>query len=186
MFLNEGTRDNLYLYVQDQWDFAPGCQLTLGERFDYFSDFGHSANTRAALVIDISPSATLKMLYGTAFRAPAFVETRTENNPIDTGNPNLEPETIVTKEIGLDLRPAPAWQLAFNLFEYHWRDAIVFVPSDPPRRAQNIGHQQGWGGEMEFLYKPKSTFWLSGNYSLQHSSDQATYAQVPNVPRHQA
>ncbi|MDX1458609.1 MAG: TonB-dependent receptor, partial [Marinobacter sp.] len=73
-FLPEGQRTSHYAFVQDEWAFAPDWELTAGVRYDHYSDFGDTVNPRLALVWTTTPWLTTKLLYGEAFRAPAFFE----------------------------------------------------------------------------------------------------------------
>ena len=80
------------IYLQDKWDITDGISITLGIRHDHYSDFEGTTNPRIGIVWDFLDNATLKLLYGQAFRAPNFLELYTRNNPALLGNPNLEPE----------------------------------------------------------------------------------------------
>ncbi len=97
LFIAEENRTDLYGFVQDEWRFAPDWTLTAGVRVDRYSDFGTTVNPRLALVGNLSPSLTAKLLYGRAFRAPisfgiiiAFVENRdfSSLNRVVAGIPN--------------------------------------------------------------------------------------------------
>ncbi len=59
---------------QDEISVATDWTLTLGARPDRCSDFGGATNPRFALVSDASIDLTAKLLYGSACRAPASVE----------------------------------------------------------------------------------------------------------------
>ena len=89
----------LHLSLQDEWQLAPDWELTAGVRYDHYSDFGATLNPRAALVWQTSPRLTSKILYGRAFRAPAFDTLYAQNNPVGLGNDSLDPETIDTIEL---------------------------------------------------------------------------------------
>ena len=72
--------------------------LTAGLRFDrYFDNFGSTLNPRMGLIYSPSPTATLKALYGQAFRAPNPFERF--YNPEQVNQPELNPETIKTYEL---------------------------------------------------------------------------------------
>src|SRR5690606_32168414 len=76
VFLPEDDRENYYFYVQDIWSFLNDWELTIGVRYDDYTDFGSTVNPRLALVWSTSHNLTTKLLYGEAFRAPSFSETR--------------------------------------------------------------------------------------------------------------
>lgn len=187
VFLQEGMRENYYVFAQDVWAFYSDLEMTTGVRYDHFSDFGDTVNPRLSLVWSMSHSLTSKLLYGHAFRAPAFAETRVKNNPTGLGNPDLDPETIETIELAFNYKPVTALHYSLSLFRYQWKDIILFVPDSgaTTRTAQNAGSQTGYGLEFEFKWKPVREFSLFGNYSYQKSKDEITNKDSGNSPQQQ-
>lgn len=185
VFLRPGSREDYFLFLQDEWNFANDWELTTGLRYDYYSDFGSTINPRLALVWEARHDLTTKLLYGRAFRAPSWAETRNINNPVAYGNPNLDPETINTVELAFDYRPHDKLRLGLNLFNYWWSDIIRFVPdtNGSTNTARNTGEQNGYGLELEADWKLASTFRLIGNYSFQRSTDEATNRDAGYAPR---
>ncbi|NJD05189.1 MAG: TonB-dependent receptor, partial [Methylococcaceae bacterium] len=183
------TRDRkvTYFLVQDEWKFARDWQLTAGMRYDRYSDFGETVNPRAALVWETRYDLTTKLIYGSAFRAPAFIELYNINNPGANGNPHLKPETMDSLELAFDYRPSDKLQLGLNFFQYWWKDIINFVP-DPGGTtitAQNTGSQIGHGAELEAEWKVLDDLKLVGNYSYQKSIDQTSHRDAGYAPHHQ-
>ncbi|GIX30661.1 MAG: hypothetical protein KatS3mg124_1133 [Porticoccaceae bacterium] len=188
VFLAEGRRRNRYLYLQDVWDLAPDWQLTAGVRHDRYSDFGDTTNPRLALVWSVARELSAKLLYGRAFRAPSFGETRTFNNPANLGNPELDPERLESLELALDYRPRHDLELRLNAFRYSWDDIVLFVP-DPGggmATARNAGRQTGHGLEGELDWRPLRGFALRGNLAWQSSTNARTNQTAANAPRLQA
>ncbi|MEE8429544.1 MAG: TonB-dependent receptor [Gammaproteobacteria bacterium] len=187
VFLKEDDRENFHVFIQDVWSFANDWELTAGVRYDDYSDFGDTVNPRLALVWSVRHDLTTKLLYGEAFRAPAFVETRGINNPVALGNSDLDPETIKTIELAFDYRPSGNLHLGLNLFHYSWEDIILFVP-DPgasSSTAQNTGKQTGKGLELEAEWTINSKVRIQGNYAYQESEDEDTNEDAGNAPHHQ-
>jgi outer membrane receptor protein involved in Fe transport len=91
-FLAPHARRVKYAYVQDEWSLARDWTLTAGVRRDLYSDFGGTTNPRAALVWDATLDLTAKLLYGRAFRPPAFTGLYSINNPVTQGRRALRPE----------------------------------------------------------------------------------------------
>ncbi len=173
-----------YGYVQDEWTFAPDWDLTVGARYDHYSDFGNTFNPRVALVWQTSYRLTSKLLYGSAFRAPAFQELYNINNPVALGNPALKPETIDTVELAWDYRASPSLQTGLNLFSYQADDIIRFV-GGPPATAANTGRQTGHGLELTASWTLVPSLRLSGNYAWQQSTDETTGQVAGYAPEHQ-
>ena len=100
-FIRETVRQIWSIYIQDKWDIGDDLRLTMGVRHDHYSDFEGTTNPRIGIAWNFMDNATLKLLYGQAFRPPNFQEQYLQNNPIGIGNPDLDPETIRTYEVEL-------------------------------------------------------------------------------------
>ncbi|MGX4675737.1 TonB-dependent receptor plug domain-containing protein [SAR92 clade bacterium H246] len=187
VFLTEDERQNSYVYIQDVWQFSNDWQLTAGLRYDDYSDFGTTTNPRLALVWSTSYELTTKFLYGEAFRAPSFAQTRAINNPLILGNLELQPEQIKSYEVAFDYRPSYDLRLNLNFFYYDWTDIIQFVPdsSESIRTAQNVGVQTGKGLEFEARWSVSESLELTGNFAWQDSHDELANAPAANSPEKQ-
>lgn len=188
VFLPEGRRENTHVFLQDIWHFARDWELTAGVRYDHFSDFGDTTNPRAALVWSARRNLTFKALYGEAFRAPSFSETRVQSNPAFLGNSMLKPEQLKSYELAVNYQPTFDLTLDFNVFHYQWDDVIQFVadPGAGTRTAQNAGEQTGNGAEFALSWDVTEALTLTGNLALQKSQDQLTGEDAGNAPEHQS
>lgn len=181
----EVSRNNEYVFLQDTWTMSPNWELTTGLRYDNYSDFGSTMNPRLGLVWEPHSELTTKLLYGRAFRAPAFSELYNQNNPVSIGNPNLKPEKIETWEVALDYRAKSNLHLALNLFYYDIKDKIALVPvtgSSDLGYANNI-KWKGQGGEFELRWKTSTKSSLLFNYSYQNSKNKTTNVTLNNAPQ---
>jgi outer membrane receptor protein involved in Fe transport len=176
-----------YLYAQDEWQFARDWALTAGVRHDRYSDFGGTTNPRVALVWDAALDVTAKLLYGRAFRAPAFNE-QYGINPVANGNPSLRPELINTLEAAVSWQARRDLQVNLNVFKYAMKDIIRAVPNAVAGTGStynNVGSQDGSGLELELVWDANRDLRLSGNYAYQRSIDGATRQDAGYAPRHQ-
>lgn len=187
-FLPEKSRAAFFLYGQDEWRLHPDWELTAGIRYDRYSDFGGTANPRAALVWKAAPELSGKLLYGRAFRAPSFAELYTANNPVNIGNPGLTPQTIDVIELAWAYVAGESWSAGLNLFHYEIRDLISFVrdPSGVSATAQNSSRLDGDGAELEAKFKLLPNWVAAGNYAFQYGKDDTTGMPLANAPRHKA
>lgn len=172
-FNDDKTRHIFGLYVQDRYKWSDDLSMTTGLRYDRYSDFGNTLNPRLALVQRISDSDRIKLMYGEAFRAPNFLELYDRNNPVDYGNPALDPETVKTTELAY-LHQQKQWQATATLFRNSIHDRIVFG-SDPPVAADNpygaasfyndsnVSHLSGL--EMEYSYQWHRGYNLRGSFT---------------------
>ncbi len=167
----EALRQNWYVFAQDTWNLHPQWDVTLGLRYDDYSDFGHTLNPCAALVWQAAPRLAVKLLYGEAFRAPSFREMYLSNNPQLLGNREVKPETIRTWELVLDWRVRDNLNLMLTPYAYRIQDKILATPSpahDNVLVIQNAGEQQGYGMEFEARWKMTKKSSVLFNYSLVH------------------
>ena len=188
-FLPEKSRRNIFFFTQDEWSFANDWTLTAGVRYDHYSDFGDTVNPRVALIWTTTDDITTKLLYGRAFRAPAFAELFEKGNPVALGNEDLDPETIESIELAFDYRLTDEWRWDLNLFYYRWDEIIRFLPVQgaTPRsaKAKNSGEQTGFGLELETDWQLMDNLRLIGNYAFQQSEDEQRDEDPGNSPQHQ-
>ncbi|MEZ5529963.1 MAG: TonB-dependent receptor [Porticoccaceae bacterium] len=186
-FLEEDERENSYFFVQDVWQLANDWELTAGVRYDHYSDFGDTVNPRLALVWSTSRNLTTKFLYGEAFRAPSFAQTRALFNPLFQGNAGLEPEELKSYEVAFDYRAGYNLTLNLNAFYYEWEDIIQYVDSGIPgvKQAQNAGEQTGHGLEFEARWQATERLEFIGNLAWQKSEDKNLHKDAANSPEKQ-
>lgn len=181
-FLSPHKRLIRHWFAQDEWTFAKDWTLTAGVRHDRYSDFGDTTNPRLALAWEAAYNLTAKLLYGTAFRAPSFVQLYSINNPVQIGTPDLTPEKMKTVEAAVSWQPTTKLQLGLNVFRYQMRDIIQVVGTT----YQNTGKQTGRGMEFDAAWDATRALRLSGNYSYQRSIDEATQKDAGLAPHHHA
>lgn len=186
-FLTPHKREVHYAYVQDEWNLVRDWYLTAGVRHDQYSDFGGTTNPRVALVWDLSYDMTAKVMYGQAFRPPAFAELYNVNNPVALGNPNLKPEEIDTWEAAFSWRPSNTLRTSVNVFRYNMKDILRFVPNTVGggATAQNSGQQRGQGIEAELVWDALANLRVTGNFAQQRAIDTATNHDAGNAPHYQ-
>lgn len=167
-------------YFQDEWEVSRNFIVTAGLRFDRYNDIGSTTNPRLAAVWSVTDDVDVKFLYGSAFRAPSFLEMYEINNPASVGNPNLKPEKMRSFEAGLVWKMNHNYQLNLNAFHNRFTDRIVATAP----LTINSGGATIWGVESEL--KADWSEYLYGylNYSYQNSKDQLTQIALADVPVH--
>ncbi len=153
------TRDIVGLYGQYQRQIQQSSHVTLGLRYDEFSNIGSEVSPRLGLIHEIGEHYSLKLLYGSAFRAPTETELDLTNNPVLLGNQDLKPETVQSWDlIFLGLLHHSSFSLGY--FENHFEDAIVQASvSDGLSQFQNVDMDPVKGIEFE-LSRELNDFWL--------------------------
>ncbi len=177
------------IYTQDVWNITDTASLTAGLRYDHYSDFNGTTNPRVGFVWEFTTGTSLKLLYGSAFRAPSFNELYYINNPVSVGNPDLKPEKIKTYEAGLEHRFLENYTLRLNYFYNDLEDLIALgeKPSGTePATWENRGSAEVKGIEAELLFDFRDETYGYLNYSYQHPTNADTGERLPDVPSQRA
>lgn len=187
VYIPDSERTNRHVVVQDIWQISNDWELTLGIRYDDFSDFGSTTNPRVAIVWAAAHDLTIKALYGSAFRAPSFNDQFLQNNPSAIGNPNLEPEEIDTFELGLNYQINFNTKLSLNFYSYEADKLITRVPNAELglTQSQNGSTLDGKGLEMELNWSYEDLA-VDFNYTYQNTEDPDLGQQIPFVVQNTA
>jgi outer membrane receptor for ferrienterochelin and colicins len=115
------------LYLQDEWAATPDLRFTLGARVDHNSLYGSELSPRAYVVWRASPAWTIKGGYGHGFKAPNLKQivpgARREGPNLFLGNPDLQPETSNSVEIGAGWQQGGS-EVQLMVFDQHIDDLI--------------------------------------------------------------
>ncbi|TAN52895.1 MAG: TonB-dependent receptor [Methylococcaceae bacterium] len=181
------SRDLGYFALQDEYAFARDWELTAGIRYDHYSDFGDVANPRAGLVWTATSSLTAKLIYGEAFRAPAFAELY-KIAPGITGNPDLRPEKQRSVELSLDYHPTERLHTALALYRYLSTELIQSYkaytnPEHPLGGVYNDRSQLGMGAEWELGYALSEQLRIDTSLAYNNSLNDDTEQRIAFTPR---
>lgn len=121
-------RDITSVYAQLEYPLTDKVNLTLGGRYDNYSDIGSHVSPRLAAIYSFDEQNTIKMMYGNAYRAPSIGELYVIDTPAFSGNPNLTPEVVDTYEVSY-LSKSDTGSVIVNYFENHFTDSIVREPN---------------------------------------------------------
>jgi outer membrane receptor for ferrienterochelin and colicin len=185
------SRENrLGLYLQDEWRAMQSLTLVAGARYDLDTFINPTVSPRVALIYQASPEHTFRVSASVAYRPPTLFETHADQRIVTTvptglpppvpptfstttlskGEPNLDPEQIISYEAGYQ-----GWffkhllRLRGDLFFNHISDLISprSISASTASYVNDRGQADIYGGEagVEFL----ATSWLTGfaNYSYQ-------------------
>ncbi len=183
----EADREFLAFFIQHLWDITDDVRLTVGARYDDYSDFGSSFNPRVGLTWQFLEEYDLKLLYGRAFRAPTFQELYTQNNPALLGNPDLDPETVDTYEISLGAMLENGFSGRITGFWNTIEDNIDLIQIDETTGNAIFGNKddlESIGMELELRFNFDSNTYVGMNYTYQDSENQDTGERLWNLPRH--
>ena len=171
-FAPERTRKIAYTFIQDIWNISADWGLTVGARYDDYSDFGSTTNPRLALVWQSTPTLTSKLMYGQAFRAPSYQELFAETS-FTLPNADLDPERSETWDLAFLYRATTDVNVNLNLFYFKQTDIIsaVTVSGLPKRQYQNTGEHVIRGIELEVQWQLRDDIRIAANYTLRDQDD---------------
>lgn len=136
------------LYVQDAWRFAPRWKLTAGGRYEdwrawngqnqatvggslqtsaYADKQEHAFSPKLALSFEPAPAWSFNAALGRAYRFPTVSElfqSITSGSNLVQGNPDLQPERVLSAELSAERRFAKGY-LRATLFQENKHDALI-------------------------------------------------------------
>ncbi|GEK71510.1 MULTISPECIES: TonB-dependent receptor domain-containing protein [Halomonas] len=122
------SRDNTAVFTQALMDFSP-LTVQASLRHDDNEAYGEETTGSLALGVALDDIHTLRASYGTAFRAPTFNDLYYPFDGFFVGNPDLDPETSETYELGIRGQLGRGfWDLA--VYQSDIDDLITNVDSD--------------------------------------------------------
>ena len=140
-------------------DTAHPLRFETGVRRDDNDAFGTETSLRSGLVWEAGRGVRLRANYGEGFRAPSLGELFFPG----FGNPDLQPETSESWELGLDLDRGP-WRFGVAAFDTDLEGLIVSGP--PSFLPFNVGRAESRGVETEVALNTRAvsarfqTTWL--------------------------
>jgi outer membrane receptor protein involved in Fe transport len=183
------TRQISSAIVQDAWNVSAQLGVTVGARYDHYSDFGNAFSPRVGIVWRPRRTLYLKGLFGHAFRAPTLTELFTAPPLAFTGNPDLQPSTTDTYELAAGYH-AQKLNVSATYFVNLIDDLIV---SDRPFTTTEAGGNSMpvngvpvavQGVEFEARRKIGLDHVVFGNYTYQRARTQGSVAPATGVPAH--
>lgn len=120
------------LFAEDEWFVTDSFSLTAGVRLDDNENFGAHLSPRLYGVWNLAPRWTLKGGVSSGYRSPGLRELTEDWGAVSRGgttygNPDLEPETSINKELGLYYSVPNGMLASVTLFHNDFEDKITRV-----------------------------------------------------------
>ena len=184
--LRDNTRSNNWgMYAQDEYSILKNLILNGGGRFDHYGTFGDTINPRAALIYLPAETTSIKLLYGTAFRAPNNYELYYQASG-NEANPNLQPERITTYELVLEQYFGKHLRGTADAF-YNYIRNLIAQQTDPDTKNlvfNNTGKVKAKGMEFELEWILDGGYKARASYTLQDAINETDHTTLVNSPRH--
>jgi outer membrane receptor protein involved in Fe transport len=109
--------NNTGLYFQARYTPAPRVNVTVGARYDDNSRYGSSLNPRLGVVAELSDNTTLKLLYGSSFRAPSPSDSYVQYGSFVTYDSGRNYQSHFLHLPNPGLKPVRSYNGEINLFQ---------------------------------------------------------------------
>ena len=173
------------LYGQDEFAVTKKLTLSGGLRYDHYSSFGGTTNPRLGLIYHLFHPTTVKLLYGTAFRAPMPFEVTPDLGSFYNDNLQLKPEEIRSEEVIVEETIGHHFTLSGNLFRNDI-DHLISLESDSTGQSSylNFGNAVAKGFGIEFAGRTADGLEGRASYGFTHALGSQPAPVLANSPRH--
>jgi outer membrane receptor for ferrienterochelin and colicins len=166
------TRQSYGIYAEGDVELLKRLHLNAGARYDQYGDFQPAWDPRAALIYDPFDQSTFKFIYGTAFRAPNFVELS------DPRFQDISPEHITSYELVYEQGLGHNLRSTVSGFYNQMHDLIVFENGkynniDATSQGIEIGLEGTWSFGLR----------VRASYTLQNAENNTWSQNLPDAPR---
>jgi outer membrane receptor for ferrienterochelin and colicin len=169
-------------FAQDDLQLGEIFRLSVGGRYNHHEDFSGQADPRVALIATPDRRTTIKLLYGSAYRAPNEYEQNYYS--AQAAHPELQPESIRTYEVSIERQLGANARVTTSIFANDIHD-LLSLESDAGGDLffENRGRARSRGGEAAL--ELHSAFGLASrlSYSYQRTRDGANLP-LSNSPSH--
>ena len=171
------------LYIQDEFSVRKNLILSAGVRWDHYYSFGNTENPRLGLIYSPRERTTVKLLYGTAFRAPNNYELYYASPPDQVPSPSLKPETIRTTELVFEQYFATHAHFTIAGFYNDIRGLVAQqTNANGAVTFTNLQSAESKGIDCELAGKWPNGFQGRLSYTVQEDTDPRSKVDLSNSP----
>lgn len=181
---DQRSGSRLGVFMQDDFSLSEALTLSLGLRYDSYSEDSGQVNPRVGVIYRQSAQSVWKLLYATAFRPANVFEKYYSFPDLQVANPALEAETIETIELVFETALGADTFLVATAYRYKIDDLIDFVSDEEELQVfQNLSNVSVSGGELELQRRFANGASIRMSYGLQIAED-TDGADLSNSPEH--
>ena len=182
--------------INDQWNVYGGFRFDHYRKYDgYYRDASSSIKQKNENYNELSPKLSFEykpqdtvsyyISYGHSFNAPTLYEMyRNDPGYGYIANPDLDPETTNTFEIGMKKQIGTKTNLTMSVYHAKTKDMIIAVKrADGKRWYVNQDQARRIGAELDVNHTFGQFFSAYANYSYEKAEDE-NGDRIYSVPRH--
>lgn len=175
----------LALFVQDEFTPVENVFLTAGLRSDDHDTFGRATTGRVtAAWLLAGQGMKLRATYGTAFRAPSFLDLY-GRSAFYAGNPLLRPEEARGWDAGVDFYlPRERGTIGISWFDTRLDDLIVFDFGVFPGTVRNVERARTRGLEFAATLRLAARSEVRASYTFLEADNLTQRTRLARRPRH--
>lgn len=206
--INSGSTHTLALFAQDQYTLSEQWKVYTGVRFDQYKKEGGysylaSGNSRqdfpSKSFSEVSPKIAFEYTaddrttyftsYGHSFNPPSIYKLyRRAGTSMSSvqANPDLEPETSNTFELGMKRDLDDNTSLGITLFHVKTKDKIALATKNGVKAYYNLDNATAKGVELELKHKLNDNWSSYFNYTYERGENESNDQTTRNwdIPRH--
>lgn len=156
-------RNAVAAFAELQSRAIPRTHVLMGARLEKYQGLSAEVTPRATVRFDIAPSVlSARAAVGGAYRAPNLQQ-QFLDNPFIASNPDLEPETSTSWEVGLDAASrGGSLSLGVTYFRQRFDNLIRTVAQEGSTQQinRNLGAARAQGVEWVLRYRPVAAWSL--------------------------
>lgn len=168
-------------FAEAVWSPSADLDVTGTIRHDDHSEFGGFTTGRLAFAWRPADGTVIRGAAATGYRPPSIGELF-DNYGTFVGNPNLQPETSRTLELGIDRVFANGAELSATVFDTRIDDLVTFVFGAPSTLENIAGESRIRGVEISGRFPVTDRIATYGAATFLDAED-ATGTALPRVPR---
>jgi len=180
-WIDEDKNYHYSFYAQDHVALLEELKLTAGLRYDNYDKYGDSLNPRVGLTGHLHNSSYVKLLYGSAFRAPTYYESNTRMEGGLVPNSDIRPEKLQTLEAEYFLNK-DRLTARTNAYYTHIKDLMGTVAVPGGYTKTNLYSLDSYGveGELKYSWRRNRSFALSGFWNYSDDDNGHRILRIPN------
>lgn len=167
------TRQSYGVYGEGDVELLKQLHVNGGVRYDQYGSFHPDINPRVAVIYNPFEQSTFKAIYGTAFRAPNFLELITQ------GFQNVSPENITSYEVVYEQGIGKHLRSSISGF-YNDMDNLIVLQNGLFQNINARSEGLELGLESEWAYGIRGR----ASYTLQHTKNESEDYDLPDSPEH--